>query len=151
MNRIVILIGLLTIVSCDKTKPQSFNEKGFNEKLAFKKQYVFSSNNQFESAFAYREDADTLEKGMVLYRMHCEKCHTVNAKKSIAPTLFDNHWIHGRGERRIFNIIQNGTRLMKLKARYNGEPMPPFRYILNRKNTQAIMAWLISKNASIVR
>ena len=144
MKIYITLLLFLLLLFCNKT-----TQLDIDEKLAKKKQYVHSSNKEFQSAFPYREHIDTLKRGYLLYQRHCEKCHKFNAEQSIAPILFDNHWLTGARERTVFNIIQNGTKLLKIKERYNGEEMPPFRYIINKTDIRAIVAWLISKNPSI--
>ncbi len=62
-----------------------------------------------ESALAYTEDEEIIQKGRKVYVTNCASCHMPEGQGSIGPNLTDEYWLHGGSVKDIFTVIKNGV------------------------------------------
>ncbi len=55
-------------------------------------------------------DAESLQKGQLIFVQNCSKCHGAQGEGGIGPNLTDDYWIHGDGSiNEIIRVIRNGV------------------------------------------
>lgn len=82
-------------------------------------------------------DDTTAAAGRELYMTNCVACHGADATGEglTGPSLIDDEWIHGSGEREILETIANGVL-------ENG--MPPWLPVLGPEGTANVTAYVLS-------
>jgi len=96
-----------------------------------------------------RGDAVAIAEGEKVFRQAaCAGCHGVNAEGVVGPSLMDKEWLHGNTDEVVFNLIMKG--ISEEKTKLGRGAMPGLGESLGSEKVYQIMAWLASKNDSLL-
>lgn len=96
-----------------------------------------------------RGDAVAIAEGEKVFRTAaCAGCHGVNAEGIVGPSLIDKEWLHGNTDAVVYELIMNG--IPQEKTKLGRGPMPGLGASLGPEKVYQIMAWLASKNDSLL-
>ncbi|MCZ8237931.1 MAG: c-type cytochrome [Leptospiraceae bacterium] len=101
-----------------------------------------------DGANPMREDSLAIAEGEKNFKNVCAACHGVNAEGVVGPSLVDKEWIHGNTDALVFENIMKGIAIEKTKL--GRGPMPAHDNSLGSEKVYQVMAWLASKNDSLV-
>lgn len=96
----------------------------------------------------YRDDAVAIAEGEGTYKQVCSACHGQTAEGAVGPSLVDSDWIHGNTDKEVFANIMEGIGPERQKLNRGG--MPAWKG-LGAEKVYATMAWIASKNPSLVK
>lgn len=96
-----------------------------------------------------REDAVAIAEGEKVFRQAaCAGCHGMNAEGVVGPSLTDKEWIHGNTDAVVYKLIMEGIAAENTKL--GRGPMPGLGESLGSEKVYQIMAWLASKNDTLL-
>ncbi|WCL50508.1 c-type cytochrome [Leptospira sp. GIMC2001] len=95
-----------------------------------------------------RDNAEAIQAGEKYYKAVCAACHGLNAEGVVGPSLVDKEWIHGNTDSIVYNNVMLGIAIENTKLQRG--PMPAHEKSLGSEKVYQVMAWLASKNPSLV-
>src|SRR5690606_30114791 len=95
-----------------------------------------------------RENAAAIQEGEKYYKAVCTACHGLNEKGVVGPSLVDKEWIHGNTDALVYNNVMHGIAIENTKLQRG--PMPAHDKSLGSEKVYQVMAWLASKNPSLI-
>jgi cytochrome c oxidase cbb3-type subunit 3 len=103
---------------------------------------------QTDGSNPYRDDAVAIKEGEGTYKQICAACHGPNAEGAVGPSLVDKDWIHGNTDKEVFANVMEGIGPERQKLNRGG--MPAWNG-LGAEKVYAVMAWLSTKNPTLVK
>jgi cytochrome c oxidase cbb3-type subunit 3 len=95
-----------------------------------------------------RGNATAVAEGEKTFKAVCAACHGVNAEGVVGPSLVDKDWIHGNTDAVVYANVMKGISIEQ--AKLGRGPMPAHEVSLGSEKIYQVMAWLASKNDSLV-
>ena len=98
----------------------------------------------------FRGDPAAIAAGEKTFMGLCAACHKADMTGLIGPNLLDRTWLHGHTERELFALVMEGVPADKTLQRPSKGPMPASKDNLGAKKILEVLAFLASKNPSLV-
>jgi cytochrome c oxidase cbb3-type subunit 3 len=95
-----------------------------------------------------RGDTQAIAEGEKYFKAVCAACHGSNAEGIVGPSLTDSEWIHGNTDQAVYSLIMKGIAIEETKL--GRGPMPAHENSLGSEKVYQIVAWLASKNNTLV-
>ncbi len=97
-----------------------------------------------------RGDSVAIKEGEKTYNTYCAACHGRDMAGIVGPNLVDTLWLHGNTDKVIYELIMNGISTENLKQNPPKGPMPAHKDSLGAKKVLEVMAYVASKNSSLL-
>ncbi|EOQ94849.1 cytochrome C [Leptospira wolbachii serovar Codice str. CDC] len=146
---IIVSIGYVVYFHWYSEWPQevAFEKEVAEHEAQFPAKQAVVANSE-DGSNPYRDDAVAIKEGEGTYKQICSACHGPTAEGAVGPSLVDKDWIHGNTDKEVFNNIMKGIGPERQKLNRGG--MPAWEG-LGAEKVYAVMAWLATKNSSLVK
>lgn len=127
-------------------------EKQYAEEVAAheRKHPVVLASLAPDGSNPFRGDAQAIAAGEKTFMGLCAACHKADMTGLIGPNLLDKEWLHGRTDKELFSIIMEGIPNENTRQKPSKGPMPGSKGNLGAKKVLEVLAFLASKNGTLV-